>query len=775
MLKKNRVGLLMSIGASMIVLGMGHLASGNSPDIARDNAEKWIDEQGVNMGFDPKTQALTVVESASIAVQPDSPQYIASRQAAFEIAMQSARKSAAEFLAASIMTEISTKTVMQESFGEILGDSALVKALDGAQKKAEFQTIQEVKDVVNVVANAAIVGLSPWKTFESTNANGRGEIAIVAAMSPKYVSAILGNGGGDKGGQTLQNWIKSLSDQVLLSTLGTRIKADENGTFCVLAFGQARIRPESGMEGFAISEAKIIADKDLAFVHGQQVTSKAFRSALSQQTESSQLPASFRSESEYLNQVNANAKVEGVGIENIYRRTVIEPVSGEKVVVIVSKLNLGTNSSPNNLAGKTTISAPEKSAPAVVAQVDCPPVPENMLKATRQVRVKGTGGTLNGAIEAALMEAVRQEGTTVKGNSSLEKRFAEAMESVGNEVKEKVTSSTKLDSEVKTFSNGFIHSYAKISESRQGEIFEVELCANLVRFDPKNPRFGLPPTIAVIPFLCGERAAIARGKLIATTETVFEKALLESKQYQVIDAQNEIVLQGVRDNAERLVLTGRAQEVEALKLGNQLTADFVLIGNLIEVEFTGLPGPRPQKIEAKEVAMATIEAKLMNVANNEVIWVDTQTVIMKGRDLLLVRAGRDLQNAVEPNMPPIELVCTRSARALVQSLLEKLEKIAPPKNAALAPAVKASAAVIRVFGKILTIDASFPGVKVGAIFAIENPVEVSLPGGRKVIDHDRFGKLVISSITDGLAKATLVDGDSDFIQVGVSEIVLLTE
>ena len=39
-----------------------------------------------------------------------------------------------------------------------------------------------------------------------------------------------------------------------------------------------------------------------------------------------------------------------------------------------------------------------------------------------------------GEIAAALMEGVRQEGTTVKGNSRLEKRFAEAMESVAGEI-----------------------------------------------------------------------------------------------------------------------------------------------------------------------------------------------------------------------------------------------------------------------------------------------------------------------------------------------------
>ena len=780
MLTKNLIGLLITLSAlaAFVAVGSSSLALGTSPSGARENAEKWLHEKREGLGFDPKTQKLIFVESSSIAVPPTSPQYVSARQAAFSIAMQKARKSAAEFLAAKITAGITSKTTVQESFGEILGDPRLVAAINQATKD-KFEVTREVSDTVAVVANVSIIGLSPWKTFESTDTNGAGEIAVVAAMSPKYSAAICGDAVENIGGeQTLQEWIKSLSDAELLSTLGTRFKSDERGALCVLAFGQARIRPERGMEDFAIDEAKQLASGALAFVHGQQIASATFRNALSQQTESSQLPPSFRSVQDFSSAVEANAALNGEnGIEQIGRRTVLDPSSGEKVAVVVCRLKSVSNAGPTKSATRITIPAKAPTKNAAVKQVesrqgDCPTIPANMTNSTRQVFVKGTGATLSGAIASALMEAVRQEGTTVKGNSRLEKRFAEAMESVGQEVCDKIATSTKQDSVVQTFSNGFIYSYAKISESHEGDIYEVELCANLVRFDPKNPRFGLPPTVAVLPFSCGAEAAIAQGKLTTTTEKAIEKALVQSKQYQVIDAKNESKLQFIRDNAARLVLTGHAQEVEALKLGNELTADFVVIGSLIELKFTGQPGPLPQAIQASEIAQATVEGKLINVASGEVIWVDTETIIMKGRDLLLVRANRGLQDPNEPNMSPVELVCTRAARALGNSLLAKVAPVGIP---AISDAVTSSAAVIRVVGKVLSIDASFPGVKVGAQFAIENPVEVSLPGGRKVLDHDRFGKIVISSIANGLAKATLVEGDSDLIHVGVSEIVLLKE
>ena len=765
MLTKNRIGLLITLSAlaAFVAVGSSSLALGTSPSGARENAEKWLDQQGKHIGFDSNSMSLFVIASSSIAQPPSNSAYFASRAAAFDSAMQSARQSAAEFLAAEISTSIATKADMHKSYDEVLGDPKLADVLSRTAT-SKFATSKQIKDMVNVVARSAMVGLSPWNTFESMDENGNGEVAIVAALSRKYSDAVQGKTLANEKGVSLDAWFKGISDADLASTLGTRFKADETGTLQTVAFGQARIFPEPGMEVHAIDAADIIATRDLGFVRGEQVASKTFRESLIAQLESSDLPKSFRSTEDFEKVVTSHSNLKGVSLRRVGWRTVVDPVSGDRVAVVMCSMEAVQSARP--------ASAPSAASTKQVVADDCPPVPANMASAVRPVRVHGTGATRSAATAAALMEGVRQEGTTVKGNSRLEKRFAEAMESVAGEIEKKVAASTNQESTVETFSNGFIWSYAKVSESQDGGIFDVELCVNLVRFDPKNPRFGLPPTVAVLPFSCGAEAAIAQGRLTTTTEKAIEKALVQLKQFQVIDAKNELKLQAIRDNAARLVLTGHAQEVEALKLGNELTADFVVIGSLIELKFTGQPGPLPQAIQASEIAQATVEGKLINVASGEVIWVDTVTIIMNARDLALVRAKRDLQDPNEPNMSPVELVCTRAARALGNSLLAKVAPVGIP---AIPDPVSPSAALIRVVGKVLSIDASFPGVKVGAQFAIENPVEVSLPGGRKVLDHDRFGKIIISSIANGLAKATLVEGDSDLIHVGVSEIVLLKE
>lgn len=733
------------------------------PGGARDAAEKWLDQQGKHIGFDSKSMSLFVIESSSISQPPSNPAYFAARAAAFDSAMQSARQSAAEFLVAEISTSIASKYDLHESYDEVLGDPKLVDVLCRAAT-SRFATSKQTKDLVNVVARSAMVGLSPWNTFESMDENGNREVAIVAALSRKYSDAVQGKALANEESVSLDAWFKGISDGELASTLGTRFKVDETGTLRTVAFGQARVRPEPGMEDHAIDAAHIIATRDLGLVRGEQVASETFRESMTGQSESSGLPETFRSSEDFETVVKAHSNLQGVSLQRVGRRTVVDPVSGNRVAVVMCSMGA--------VPSARAASAP--SAPLKKQEVagDCHPVPANMASAVRQVRVHGTGATRSAATTAALMEGVRQEGTAVKGNSRLEKRFAEAMESVAGEIKEKVAASTNQETTAETFSTGFIWSYAKVAESQEDGVFDVELCVNLVRFDPKNPRFGLPPTIAVLPFSCGNNAILARGKFVTTAEQSIERVLLDSKQYQVIDAANEPALRAVRDDAARRVLEGRAQEVEGLKLGNELTADFVLIGSVIELSFSGQPGPRPQVIEARESATATVAGKLINVANGEVVWVDTVTVTMKGRDLLLVRASRDLQDRREPNMSPIELVCSRAALALGKSLKAKL---GPAESGAVPATAPPSTAILRAVGKVVTLDSSFPGVALGARFALENPVEVKLPGGRIAIDHDRFGTILVSSIGSGLAKADLVEGDPDLIRPGETQIVLLTK
>ena len=195
-----------------------------------------------------------------------------------------------------------------------------------------------------------------------------------------------------------------------------------------------------------------------------------------------------------------------------------------------------------------------------------------------------------------------------------------------------------------------------------------------------------------------------------------------------------------------------------------MTADFVLIGNIIELGSTGQAGA-----STGLRVTAVVDARLINVSNGALVWSKAESLTMDEGELMEVRFAKNPQDPKEPNMQPYELVCSRAARALANSLIQTLN---PQLKAALV-AVSPSDAIIRVVGKVVTLNAAFPGVKVGAKFAVKNPVRIDLPGGKTEIDFDPVGKILVTSVKGGLAKADSVEGDPDLITVGQSELVLL--
>lgn len=652
-----RCGLAVSAFLFVALASNSGNAAAVAPGGARQLAEAWLLERGAEIGFDAASNRLLVLESAAIGQPPTSPLFLIARQAAFASAMQSARQAAAEFLAAEIATSITSKT----SMSEVLADPQLAQAITkAAAGSTEYH--KSLENMVSVVARVAVSGLAPWQTFESADAKG-GEIAVIASLSDKYASVARGERVKLEPKATIQSQIRSFDDDTLAATIGTRVMRNETGNLVAVGFGQGRVRTGPGTATVAKDEARIAAEGALALLRGEQVASQKFHTELSELTIIGELPETFQSSSEFDEEVAANCNASGIQIRPIASRTVTHPATGDKVWIEVCEMSFNQGGEGN---------APAMAAAVQTGDADCPEVPAKMQNAVRQLRVKGLGVSRATAIAAALFEAVRQEGAMVKGDSKLEKRFAEAMESVGDEVKEKASASTVLEQNVKSFANGFVYSYAVISESKIGEGIEVELCANLVRFDPKNPRFGLPPTVVMIQLPSAADPTDEQREATALFESVLEKALFESGSFQYIEWKDEHILSRLRDDIARKVLGGESEVEEALKLGRALTADFVLVSR-VDAKFVQKD---PTQIGASDRATAVASAKLVNVASSEITWVDSANVALKGRDILLVRAGRDLQDPQEKNLsPPDQLAAFRAAREMSKSLLAKCAKI----------------------------------------------------------------------------------------------------
>ena len=715
--------------------------------------DTYLKQNKLQQGWDPAQSRLVVVETSSVGVAPGNLAYFTERQAAFERALIAARTTTAQFLGAQIKSSITAKTDLTQ----VVGDPELAKALTGAAVNVAFKLETELEKMSEVAAQAALVGFSPRQTFEII-VNNEAVVAVVTSCSANYANWAHGNGQGAPG-QTLSNWFNSLTDEELSRTFATRYILDETGKYRLVAVGHASVSGPGLLDDGACDTATKYAGDQLSHAYATTVACKSLSQSLTQTKAVQDLPDEFKNIKNFNDRVTAIAQ-EKIPFERIGSKTINDPSSG-KICIKAYALRLDT-----------VANAPLPST--IQPQGGCPPVPKNMVKFIRQVPTSGSGINEPAAIKQALMEAISSEGVRVEGDSKLDKRYKEAIKSVNDQVSKVVEATVVQGSTTSTFASGFIYSYEVLERgpNANGGV-DVRICANIVRFDPKNPRFGLPPTIAVLSCSVAPGAVKVAGNQVDAlpftqlVERALERELLASKKYQVIDQAFDNRLQQLRNQFVQRAQQGRVDEMELMKLGKELTADFVLVVQIDQVEFTGEAGPRPQHVEAKNMALANLQGRLINVATNEVVWQQTANARLMGRDILLARAGKNIKDPAEATMSPAELACSRACASLVESLKNFFGLVVNAQ-----PVQDGPVQIVRIAGKEVTLDASNPKVKIGARFQIETPVTIKL-SGREIIDRDKVAVIEVISVKDGLAKAKVIEGDIDLIQVGISEAVLI--
>ena len=124
-----------------------------------------------------------------------------------------------------------------------------------------------------------------------------------------------------------------------------------------------------------------------------------------------------------------------------------------------------------------------------------------------------------------------------------------------------------------------------------------------------------------------------------------------------------------------------------------------------------------------------------------------------------------MKDPAEISMAPAELACSRACALLVAGLKNVLGTALAQKQAEEKPI-----RMIRISGQEITLDAEHPKIKIGARFKIETPVSIEV-GGKLLVDRDKVAVIEVILIKDGIAKAKVIEGDIDLIQIGISEAV----
>ena len=102
---------------------------------------------------------------------------------------------------------------------------------------------EDFKSVINSAATSELSGLQAYRCFESITPKGKGDIAVIAVYSPKSAQlqqALLGKVDAPTGlpKESIEDWLDTLDDSVLLYTHGAQVRTDEDGEVVLVVFGQ---------------------------------------------------------------------------------------------------------------------------------------------------------------------------------------------------------------------------------------------------------------------------------------------------------------------------------------------------------------------------------------------------------------------------------------------------------------------------------------------------------------------------------------------------------
>lgn len=737
---------------------------------ARNLATAWLHDNGWHEGYMRDSDRLVVVGEAAIKVPSSSPEaFIAARTQAFDDAMMQARAAAASFIAQEVRTAFARKTDQVQ----VIGNPELARALTEIASTNAFRFEESASKLIDTAARAAVGGLYAKQTFQSCDGQ-QCSVSVVVVMGARSIAALGNDQKSAKVGATPQQWFLEIPDAKLALTFGVRWCSDSDGLLRPIAFGQHAVREGVGRE-VSRDLARQSATALLSGFLGERVACQSLTNAWTHYQELTNDEPKVESVEGYESLVSSATK-QDFGIEVLGTREVVDPESGAKVFIVAATTRRAI--SPTSQSNGTPV------AGSAASLGGCPPIPPEMAQAARQVRVSGVGPTPAAAIEAALFDAIRTEGTMVEGNSTLNRRYQEAFESDRAQIVERVRSQVESESSVRSFSSGFVHSFATISMSPQEKGWTAELCVNLIRFDPRNPRFGLKPTIAVMPFIC-ERGAIVRAegrdlpceRVSRQPSDALQTALVKGGVYEVLAQRDLAFLDALRDDIAKRVEEGRVKVIEALKLGNESTPDFVLIGHVQQAQFIGASNDMG-RIQTGDSATATLVAEIANVATGAVVWSETSSVRLGPRDFALIRAGKNLEDPAEGTLSPLSAAVQRASFRLGKSLEEFLvtqraaaEGKAPQRaesDAALALPIR----MLRVAKSQVTLDASHPFVRPGARFDINLLVPIDFPDGRKEVDRDRLAVIEVTEVSGTLAKAKVIEGTLDEADPVKCEVVV---
>ena len=349
------------------------------------------------------------------------------------------------------------------------------------------------------------------------------------------------------------------------------------------------------------------------------------------------------------------------------------------------------------------------------------------------VKSEGIGQTLNQAVDDALVRAISMvNGKSIESETLLKTKSQSKSTNEGSEF----SNEKEMQDEIKSRTNGIVDGYKILNQSKtQSGNVKVKLEVKIAKF--KLPKSAKRKKIAIIDFIprqscCSFKQADLNGDAVSNVLTdAVNNYLVQTRKFTVLDRNYQNLITGEKSRLAQ----GNVPTNQLVKLGQELVADFLLVGTLnsLRLNEKEIKLKTTDKIINRSVGSLNLNFRVIDVATGQVKFSQNLNVNLAG--VVNLSNGTDL--------------------ALQEAVQETAKKAGYKILEAIYPFVVES-----INGDVLTIGTGGDLIKVGQKFKL-------IQYGSKIIDsytkeslgrrEMQIGIIEITEVTSKMSYAKIVN------------------
>jgi curli biogenesis system outer membrane secretion channel CsgG len=349
------------------------------------------------------------------------------------------------------------------------------------------------------------------------------------------------------------------------------------------------------------------------------------------------------------------------------------------------------------------------------------------------VKTEGIGQTVNEAVDDALVQAISMvNGKSIESETLLKTKSQSKSTNEGSEF----SNEKEMQDEIKSRTNGIVDGYKILNQSKtQSGNVKVKLEVKIAKF--KLPKSAKRKKIAVIDFIprqscCSFKQADLNGDAVSNVLTdAVNNYLVQTRKFTVLDRNYQNLIAGEKSRLTQ----GNVPMNQLVKLGQELVADFLLVGTLnsLRLNEKEIKLKTTDKVIKRSIGSLILNFRIIDVATGQVKFSQNLNVNLAGVVNLSNGTDSALQEAVQ-----------ETAKKAGYKILE-----------AIYPFVVES-----INGEVLTIGTGGDLIKVGQKFKL-------IQYGSKIIDsytkeslgrrEVQIGTIEITEVTSKMSYAKIVN------------------